>query len=73
MSRTEKRLKPPEVHQPDSESVQGDDPSLSQVLTRTSLHIARATRQMVYDYQGVEYLDCVNGISHVGHCHPKVS
>ena len=26
----------------------------------------------MYDDAGVQYLDCVNGTSHVGHCHPQV-
>ena len=42
-----------------------------QVMKTSELVISRACRQFVYDYSGLEYLDCVNGISHVGHCHPK--
>ena len=26
----------------------------------------------LYDADGNEYLDCVNNVAHVGHCHPKV-
>ena len=35
--------------------------------------IAKATKQYVFDEQGVKYLDCFNGVAHVGHCHPQVS
>ena len=28
--------------------------------------------QYLYDDKGRQYLDCVNNISHVGHCNPKV-
>merc|ERR1712109_361816 len=34
--------------------------------------IAKATKQYVFDEQGVKYLDCFNGVAHVGHCHPQV-
>jgi len=34
--------------------------------------IARATKQYVFDEHGVKYLDCFNGVAHVGHCHPQV-
>lgn len=27
----------------------------------------------MYDEEGREYLDCVNNVAHVGHCHPKVT
>ena len=36
------------------------------------LHIVRGRGQYLYDNNGKEYLDVVNNISHVGHCHPKV-
>lgn len=36
------------------------------------LHIVRGQGQYLYDAQGRQYLDCVNNVSHVGHCHPKV-
>ena len=26
----------------------------------------------LYDESGKEYLDCVNNVCHVGHCHPRV-
>jgi len=46
--------------------------SKGQVFTKTILNITRASKQFVYDRSGVQYLDCVNGTSHVGHCHPQV-
>ena len=36
------------------------------------LHIVRAKGQFLYDSKGDRYLDAVNNIQHVGHCHPKV-
>ena len=36
------------------------------------LHIVRGQGQYLYDINGKKYLDAVNNISHVGHCHPKV-
>ena len=37
------------------------------------LKIVRGKGQYLYDENGRKYLDCVNNISHVGHCHPAVS
>jgi len=39
---------------------------------RDTLNITRASKQYVYDRAEVQYLDTVNGTSHVGHCHPQV-
>ncbi len=36
------------------------------------LEIVRGWRQFLYNEQGLVYLDCVNNVCHVGHCHPKV-
>ena len=36
------------------------------------VHIVRGYRQFLYDEVGREYLDCVNNVCHVGHCHPRV-
>ena len=36
------------------------------------LHIVSGKGQYLYDDKGNEYLDAVNNIQHVGHCHPKV-
>src|SRR5207248_10768066 len=46
-------------------------PSLS-VSYREPLHIIRGWRQNLYDSGGRAYLDCVNNVAHVGHCHPRV-
>ena len=32
----------------------------------------RAAFQYMFDHKGKTYLDCVNNIMHVGHCHPAV-
>jgi 4-aminobutyrate aminotransferase-like enzyme/Ser/Thr protein kinase RdoA (MazF antagonist) len=36
------------------------------------LKIDKSALQYLYDDKGNTYLDCVNNVSHVGHCHPKV-
>ncbi|GBD31146.1 2,2-dialkylglycine decarboxylase [bacterium HR33] len=36
------------------------------------LHIVRGWMQYLYGADGREYLDLVNNVCHVGHCHPKV-
>lgn len=36
------------------------------------LKIDKAALQYLYDDQGNTYVDCVNNVSHVGHCHPTV-
>jgi 4-aminobutyrate aminotransferase-like enzyme len=36
------------------------------------LHIIRGKGQYLYDSSGEEYVDAVNNIAHVGHCHPRV-
>ena len=46
-------------------------PSLS-LAYDDPLKIIKGNGQYLYDENGREYLDCVNNISHVGHCHPAV-
>ena len=46
-------------------------PSLS-VSYDEPLHIVRGKEQYLFDAKGNRYLDCVNNIQQVGHCHPKV-
>lgn len=46
-------------------------PSLSISYSRP-LHIIRGSKQYLYDSSGRAYLDCVNNVAHVGHCHPRV-
>ena len=36
------------------------------------LHIVRGEAQYLFDADGNQYLDCVNNVQHVGHCHPRV-
>ena len=36
------------------------------------LHIVRGIAQYLFDAQGRRFLDGVNNVSHVGHCHPRV-
>ena len=36
------------------------------------LKIVRGAMQYLYDDEGREYLDAVNNVCHVGHCHPRV-
>jgi 4-aminobutyrate aminotransferase-like enzyme/Ser/Thr protein kinase RdoA (MazF antagonist) len=47
-------------------------PSLS-LSYAEPLHIIRGARQYLYDAGGRAYLDCVNNVAHVGHCHPRVN
>jgi 4-aminobutyrate aminotransferase-like enzyme/Ser/Thr protein kinase RdoA (MazF antagonist) len=46
-------------------------PSLS-VSYRDPLKIVRGKGQYLFDERGRGYLDCVNNVCHVGHCHPRV-
>ena len=46
-------------------------PSLSLSYAKP-LHIVRGRGVTLYDVEGRRYLDCVNNVCHVGHCHPKV-
>ncbi len=36
------------------------------------LKIVKGALQYLYDDKGNTYIDCVNNVSHVGHCHPRV-
>lgn len=46
-------------------------PSLS-ISYRKKLKIVRGRGAWLYDHTGRAYVDCVNNICHVGHCHPRV-
>jgi 4-aminobutyrate aminotransferase-like enzyme/Ser/Thr protein kinase RdoA (MazF antagonist) len=46
-------------------------PTLS-ISYNKPLKIIRGSRQYLYDESGQAYLDCVNNVCHVGHCHPRV-
>jgi len=39
---------------------------------RQPLKIIKGALQYLYDDKGGTYIDCVNNVSHVGHCHPTV-
>jgi len=39
---------------------------------RRPLNIVRGEGQFLFDEAGRAYLDCVNNVCHVGHCHPRV-
>jgi len=39
---------------------------------RNPLKIVRGEGQFLFDENGRPYLDCVNNVCHVGHCHPRV-
>ncbi|CAG9795088.1 unnamed protein product [Diatraea saccharalis] len=44
-----------------------------QLFFRSSpLKIVRGIAQFMYDESGERYLDCINNVAHVGHCHPHV-
>jgi len=42
------------------------------IAYRRPLKIVRGFGQYLYDHRGRAYLDCVNNVCHVGHCHPEV-
>jgi 4-aminobutyrate aminotransferase-like enzyme/Ser/Thr protein kinase RdoA (MazF antagonist) len=46
-------------------------PSLS-LSYRSPLHMVRGLGANLYDSRGQAYLDLVNNVCHVGHCHPRV-
>jgi 4-aminobutyrate aminotransferase-like enzyme len=39
---------------------------------KKNVKITRGALQYLYDDKGNTYIDCVNNVSHVGHCHPVV-
>jgi 4-aminobutyrate aminotransferase-like enzyme/Ser/Thr protein kinase RdoA (MazF antagonist) len=39
---------------------------------RKPLEVVRGSMQYLYDETGRAFLDCVNNVAHVGHCHPRV-
>jgi 4-aminobutyrate aminotransferase-like enzyme/Ser/Thr protein kinase RdoA (MazF antagonist) len=47
-------------------------PSLS-ISYRRPLHITHGWKQRLFASDGRGYLDCVNNVAHVGHCHPRVT
>lgn len=37
------------------------------------LKIVRGEGQYMFDENGTRYLDCINNVAHVGHCHPHIT
>lgn len=61
----------PEAEQLRASRARHLNPTLS-LSYRKPLQIMRGFRQFLYDEDGRAYLDCVNNVCHVGHCHPTV-
>ncbi|CAB3385760.1 Hypothetical predicted protein [Cloeon dipterum] len=47
-------------------------PSCTLFYKTDPLKIVRAEGQYMYDEKGNRFLDCINNVAHVGHCHPEV-
>jgi len=47
-------------------------PSCKIFFSHDPIKIVRAGGQYMYDERGQRYLDCINNVAHVGHCHPDV-
>lgn len=47
-------------------------PSCKLHFRQNPLKIVRGEMQYIYDEAGHRYLDCINNVAHVGHCHPHV-
>jgi len=47
-------------------------PSCKLFFNKDPVKIVRAEGQYMYDERGQQYLDCINNVAHVGHCHPTV-
>uniref|UniRef100_F6QYU1 Ethanolamine-phosphate phospho-lyase n=1 Tax=Ornithorhynchus anatinus TaxID=9258 RepID=F6QYU1_ORNAN len=47
-------------------------PSCEVFFAKDPLKIVRARGQYMFDENGEQYLDCINNVAHVGHCHPEV-
>ncbi|XP_061620158.1 ethanolamine-phosphate phospho-lyase [Phyllopteryx taeniolatus] len=47
-------------------------PSCKIFFSDDPIKIVRARGQYMYDEKGQRYLDCINNVAHVGHCHPDV-
>jgi 4-aminobutyrate aminotransferase-like enzyme/Ser/Thr protein kinase RdoA (MazF antagonist) len=61
-------LSPSELRAGRRESI---GPSLS-LAYRAPINVIRGWMQYLYDAEGRRYLDGVNNVAHVGHCHPRV-
>ena len=47
-------------------------PSLS-LSYNDPIHVVRGKAQYLFDQNGTKYLDGINNIQHVGHCHPRIA
>ncbi|TMS02162.1 Ethanolamine-phosphate phospho-lyase [Larimichthys crocea] len=47
-------------------------PSCKIHFSHDPIKIVQAKGQYMYDEKGQQYLDCINNVAHVGHCHPDV-
>ncbi|KAL1766754.1 ethanolamine-phosphate phosphoprotein-lyase isoform X1 [Sigmodon hispidus] len=47
-------------------------PSCKVFFAEDTIKIMRAQGQYMFDEKGKRYLDCINNVAHVGHCHPEV-
>uniref|UniRef100_UPI00398E8862 ethanolamine-phosphate phospho-lyase-like n=1 Tax=Pristiophorus japonicus TaxID=55135 RepID=UPI00398E8862 len=47
-------------------------PSCKLFFSKDPLKIIRAQGQYMYDENDKKFLDCINNVAHVGHCHPEV-
>ncbi|KAM3590349.1 uncharacterized protein V6R79_007934 [Siganus canaliculatus] len=47
-------------------------PSCKIFFSHDPIKIIQAKGQYMYDENGQRYLDCINNVAHVGHCHPDV-
>ncbi|CAO2600062.1 Ethanolamine-phosphate phospho-lyase [Lemmus lemmus] len=47
-------------------------PSCKVFFAADPIKIMRAQGQYMFDEKGERYLDCINNVAHVGHCHPEV-
>ncbi|KAM4564197.1 ethanolamine-phosphate phospho-lyase [Fundulus diaphanus] len=47
-------------------------PSCKIFFSHDPIKIVQAKGQYMYDENGQRYLDCINNVAHVGHCHPDV-
>uniref|UniRef100_A0ABK0LK74 Ethanolamine-phosphate phospho-lyase n=1 Tax=Rattus norvegicus TaxID=10116 RepID=A0ABK0LK74_RAT len=47
-------------------------PSCKIFFAADPIKIMRARGQYMFDEKGERYLDCINNVAHVGHCHPEV-
>jgi len=48
-------------------------PSVTLFFKSDPLKITRGEGQYMFDENGARFLDCINNVAHVGHCHPHVT